>query len=204
MTTPDPHVPNMNTFPGGQSQGGQPASQPYVPARPVQPVAPAQSVQQTPQGYSAVPQEGAPGQPAYRGVPQPVALYSLAPQRQVPEKISRLSFICAIIGLVVLVPSLLYCAYIVDSAVHSDHPEGGGFVWIIPFAVYMGVLLPINLIGLISGSQKVGPSVSGRQRMWSLLGIGLNVLPWVIAAALLVWIRTSSFPGVAGAVLVLG
>ena len=194
----------MNTFPGGQSQGGQPASQPYVPARPVQPVAPAQSVQQTPQGYSAVPQEGAPGQPAYRGVPQPVALYSLAPQRQVPEKISRLSFICAIIGLVVLVPSLLYCAYIVDSAVHSDHPEGGGFVWIIPFAVYMGVLLPINLIGLISGSQKVGPSVSGRQRMWSLLGIGLNVLPWVIAAALLVWIRTSSFPGVAGAVLVLG
>ena len=187
MTTPDPHVPNMNTFPGGQSQGGQPASQPYVPARPVQPVAPAQSVQQTPQGYSAVPQEGAPGQPAYRGVPQPVALYSLAPQRQVPEKISRLSFIFAIIGLVVLVPSLLYCAYIVDSAVHSDHPEGGGFVWIIPFAVYMGVLLPINLIGLISGSQKVGPSVSGRQRMWSLLGIGLNILPWVIAIGLLVW-----------------
>ena len=49
--------------------------------------------------------------------------YSLAPQRQVPEKISRLSFIFAIIGLGVLVPSLLYCAYIVDSAVHSDHPE---------------------------------------------------------------------------------
>ena len=103
-------------------------------------------------------------------------------------KISRLSFICAIIGLGVLVPSLLYCAYIVDSAVHSDHPEGGGFVWIIPFTVYMGVLLPINLIGLISGSQKVGPLVSGRQRMWSLLGIGLNILPWVIAIGLLVWI----------------
>jgi len=114
--------------------------------------------------------------------------YSLAPQSQVPEKISRLSFICAIIGLGVLVPSLLYCAYIVDSAVHSDHPEGAGFVWIIPFTVYMGVLLPINLIGLISGSQKVGPSVSGRQRMWSLLGIGLNILPWVIAIGLLVWI----------------
>ena len=190
MTTPDPHVPNMNTYPGGQSQGGQPASQPYVPARPVQPVAPAQPVQPAqpaPQGYSAVPQEGAPGQPAYWGVPQPVAPYSLAPQRQVPEKISRLSFIFAITGLGVLVPSLLYCAYIVDSAVHSDDPEGGGFVWIIPFVVYMGVLLPINLIGLISGSQKVGPSVSGRQRMWSLLGIGLNILPWVIAIGLLVW-----------------
>ena len=181
----------MNTYPGGQSQGGQPASQPYVPARPVQPVAPAQPVQPAqpaPQGYSAVSQEGAPGQPAYRGVPQPVAPYSLGPQRQVPEKISRLSFIFAITGLGVLVPSLLYCAYIVDSAVHSDHPEGGGFVWIIPFAVYMGVLLPINLIGLISGSLKVGPSVSGRQRMWSLLGIGLNILPWVIAIGLLVWI----------------
>ena len=160
----------------------QPAGQPAVPAQPVQ-LAPQGSPQVVPQA----------------GVP-----YSLAPQRQVPEKISRLSFIFAITGLGVLVLSLLYCAYIVDSAVHSGHPEGGGFVWIIPFTVYMGVLLPINLIGLISGSQKVGPSVSGRQRMWSLLGIGLNILPWVIAAALLVWIRTSSFPGVAGAVLVLG
>lgn len=146
----------------------QPAGQSAAPARPVQPVQPAQQAPQV------VPQAGVP--------------YSLAPQRQVPEKISRLSFICAIIGLGVLVPSLLYCAYIVDSAVHSDHPEGAGFVWIIPFTVYMGVLLPINLIGLISGSQKVGPLVSGRQRMWSLLGIGLNILPWVIAIGLLVWI----------------
>ena len=139
----------------------QPAGQPAVPAQPAQ----------VPQ---VVPQAGVP--------------YSLAPQRQVPEKISRLSFIFAIIGLGVLAPSLLYCAYIVDSAVHSAHPENGGYVWIIPFAVYMGLLLPINLIGLITGSQKVGPSVSGRQRMWSLLGIVLNVLPWVIAVGLLVWI----------------
>ena len=160
---------------------------------------------QQPAGQSAAPAQPAQAaQPVQQVVPQAGVPYSLAPQRQVPEKISRLSFIFAVIGLGVLVLSLLYCAYIVFTAVHSDHPEGGGFVWIIPFAVYMGVLLPINLIGLISGSQKVGPSVSGRQRMWSLLGIGLNVLPWVIAAALLVWIRTSSFPGVAGAVLVLG
>ena len=157
---------------------------------------------QQPAGQSAVPAR--PVQQAPQAVPQAGVPYSLGPQRQVPEKISRLSFICAIIGLVVLVPSLLYCAYIVDSAVHSDHPEGAGFVWIIPFTVYMGVLLPINLIGLISGSQKVGPSVSGRQRMWSLLGIGLNILPWVIAAALLAWIRMSSFPGAAGAVMALG
>ena len=145
----------------------QPAGQPAAPARPVQPVQPAQQAPQV------VPQAGVP--------------YSLAPQRQVPEKISRLSFICAIIGLGVLVPSLLYCAYIVDSAVHSDHPEGGGFVWIIPFAVYMCLLPPINLAGLIVGFLKVGPSVSGRQRMWSLLGIALNILPWVIAIGLLVW-----------------
>ena len=144
----------------------QPAGQPAVPVQPVQ-LAPQGSPQVVPQA----------------GVP-----YSLAPQRQVPEKISRLSFIFAIIGLGVLAPSLLYCAYIVDSAVHSAHPENGGYVWIIPFAVYMGLLLPINLIGLITGSQKVGPSVSGRQRMWSLLGIVLNVLPWVIAVGLLVWI----------------
>ena len=162
----------MNTFPGGQSQGGQPAVQAYAPVPQV------------------VPQAGVP--------------YSLAPQRQVPEKISRLSFIFAITGLGVLVLSLLYCAYIVFTAVHSDHPEGGGFVWIIPFVVYMCVLPPINLAGLILGFLKVGPSVSGRQRMWSLLGIGLNVLPWVIAAVLLVWIRTSVFPGTAGALLALG
>lgn len=144
---------------------------------------------QQPAGQSAVPAQPAQAaQPVQQVVPQAGVPYSLAPQRQVPEKISRLSFICAIIGLGVLVPSLLYCAYIVDSAVHSDHPEGGGFVWIIPFTVYMGVLLPINLIGLISGSQKVGPLVSGRQRMWSLLGIGLNILPWVIAIGILVWI----------------
>ena len=140
---------------------------------------------QQPAGRPAAPAQLA---QAPQVVPQAGVPYSLAPQRQVPEKISRLSFIFAIIGLGVLAPSLLYCAYIVFTAVHSDHPEGGGFVWIIPFAVYMGLLLPINLIGLITGSQKVGPSVSGRQRMWSLLGIGLNVLPWVIAVGLLVWI----------------
>ena len=144
---------------------------------------------QQPAGQPAVPAQLAQAaQPAYQGVPQAGVQYSLAPQRQVPEKISRLSFIFAIIGLGVLAPSLLYCAYIVDSAVHSAHPENGGFVWIIPFAVYMGLLLPILVMGLITGSQKVGPSVSGRQRMWSLLGIGLNVLPWVIAVGLLVWI----------------
>ena len=142
---------------------------------------------QQPAGQPAVPAQFVP-QGSPQVVPQAGVPYSLAPQRQVPEKISRLSFIFAIIGLGVLAPSLLYCAYIVDSAVHSAHPENGGYVWIIPFAVYMGLLLPINLIGLITGSQKVGPSVSGRQRMWSLLGIGLNVLPWVIAVGLLVWI----------------
>ena len=51
----------------------QPAGQSAVPARPVQPAQPAGQVPQ------AVPQAGVP--------------YSLAPQRQVPEKISRLSFI---------------------------------------------------------------------------------------------------------------
>lgn len=166
-------------------------SMPYSQQPAGQPAAPAQPVQLAPQGSpQVVPQAGAP--------------YSLAPQRQVPEKISRLSFIFAIIGLGVLVLSLLYCAYIVFTAVHSDHPEGGGFVWIIPFAVYMCLLPPINLVGLIAGFLKVGPSVSGRHRMWSLLGIGLNILPWVIAAALLAWIRTSSFPGAAGAVMALG
>ncbi len=61
----------------------QPAGQSAAPARPVQPVQPAQQAPQV------VPQAGVP--------------YSLAPQRQVPEKISRLSFIFAIIGLGVLV-----------------------------------------------------------------------------------------------------
>ena len=155
------------------------------------------------QGGGRPPQVG-PAQPASQGVPQAGVSYPMGPQQQVPEKISRLSFIFALIGLGVLVLSLLYCAYIVFTAVHSDHPEGGGFVWIIPFAVYMCVLPPINLAGLILGFLKVGPSVSGRQRMWSLLGIGLNVLPWVIAAVLLVWIRTSVFPGAAGALLAFG
>ena len=138
--------------------------------------------------YGGRPTQAGPAQPAPQGVPQVGVSYSPEHQQQVPEKISRLSFIFAIIGLGVLVPSLLYCAYIVFTAVHSDHPEGGGFVWIIPFAVYMCLLPPINLAGLIAGFLKVGPSVSGRQRMWSLLGIGLNVLPWVIAVGLLVWI----------------
>lgn len=155
------------------------------------------------QGGGSPPQAG-PAQPASQGVPQAGVSYPMGPQQQVPEKISRLSFIFALIGLGVLVLSLLYCAYIVFTAVHSDHPEGGGFVWIIPFVVYMCVLPPINLAGLILGFLKVGPSVSGRQRMWSLLGIGLNILPWVIAAVLLVWIRTSVFPGAAGALLALG
>lgn len=41
----------MNTFPGGQSQGGQPAVQAYAPVPQV------------------VPQAGVPAQPAYQGVP---------------------------------------------------------------------------------------------------------------------------------------
>ena len=76
------------------------------------------------QGGGMPPQAG-PAQPAPQGVPQAGVSYPMGPQQQVPEKISRLSFIFAIIGLGVLVLSLLYCAYIVFTAVHSDHPEGG-------------------------------------------------------------------------------
>lgn len=159
----------------------QPAGQPAVPAQPAQAAQPVQQV---------VPQAGVP--------------YSLAPQRQVPEKISRLSFIFAIIGLGVLVLSLLYCAYIVFTAVHSDHPEGGGFVWIIPFVVYIG-LLPTHQ--------------SCRSDCWLPEGGALGLWPTADVeparyrpeysslgdrCSSSCRIRTSSFPGAAGAVMLLG
>ena len=89
MTTPDPHVPNMNTFPGGQSQGGQPAVQGYAPV---------------PQG---VPQVGVPAQPVYQGVPTGYPNAGARPPRRSGMKISGI--ILLVFAAIILVLSVAVC-----------------------------------------------------------------------------------------------
>ena len=138
MTTPDPHVPNMNTFPGGQSQGGQPAVQAYAPVPQV------------------VPQAGVPAQPAYQGVPTGYPNAGAQPPRRSGMKISGI--ILLVFAAVILVLSVAVCVGI--EFIPGDHGDSGdGLAWLgvmvllyaVPFALMLAIC---GLMLFFAGRQK--------------------------------------------------
>ena len=158
MTTPESLVPN--TYPGGGTQGRQPAAQPYAPA--------GQPVQPAPQGYSAVPQGIAPG-------------YAPVPQGPVVQKVNRASIIlgaigCSLVGLMIL------GMWLALRATASDpDPSGKDIIGFFPLFALL-IIGPVNLAGGIAGI--VGAVGKPKTLKLNWLGILLNASPYVIFTVL--------------------
>ena len=158
MTTPEPLVPN--TYPGGGTQGRQPAAQPYAPA--------GQPVQPAPRGYSAVPQGIAPG-------------YSSVPQGPVVQKVNWPSNILGIIGWTLIGLTLLAMWMALRASASDPDPSGKDIIGFFPLFALV-IIGPVNLAGGIAGI--VGAVGKPKTLKLNWLGILLNASPYVIFTVL--------------------
>lgn len=129
MTTPEPHVPN--TYPGGGTQGGQPAAQPYVPA-------------------------GQPVQPAYQGMPTGYPNLGVQPPRRSGMRVTGI--ILLVFAAITLVLSVVVCVGI--EFVPGDHGDSGdGLAWlgvmVLLYVVPFGLMLALcGLMLFVAGRRK--------------------------------------------------
>ncbi len=154
MTTPESLVPN--TYPGGGTQGRQPAAQPYAPA--------GQPVQPAPQGYSAVPQGIAPG-------------YAPVPQGPVVQKVNKASIILGVIGCSLVGLMILGMWLALRATASEPDSSGKGVIGFIP----LFALIPIVSVSLGGGIAGIlGAVGKPKTRKLNWLGILLNVCPVAI------------------------
>lgn len=129
MTTPEPHVPN--TYPGGGTQGGQPAAQPYVPA-------------------------GQPVQPAYQGMPTGYPNLGVQQPRRSGMRVTGI--ILLVFAAITLVLSVVVCVGI--EFVPGDHGDSGdGLAWlgvmVLLYVVPFGLMLALcGLMLFVAGRRK--------------------------------------------------
>ena len=172
MTTPEPLVPN--TYPGGGTQGRQPAAQPYAPAG-----------QPASQGVQGVPQAGVPVQPAPRGysaVPQGITPgYSPVPQGPVVQKVNWPSNILGIIGWTLIGLTLLAMWMALRASASDPDPSGKDIIGFFPLFALV-IIGPVNLAGGIAGI--VGAVGKPKTLKLNWLGILLNASPYVIFTVL--------------------
>ena len=155
----------------------QPAGQAALPA---QPAAPAQAVQPAPQGSpQAVPQVGAPAQPAYQGG---APGYVPVPQGPVVQKVNRLSIILGVVGWVLIGLTILAMWLAIRASASDPDPSGKEVIGFLPlFALpFFG---SVNLAGGIFGI--VGAVGKPKTLKLNWLGILLNASPYVIFLALM-------------------
>ena len=129
MTTPEPHVPN--TYPGGGTQGGQPAAQPYVPV-------------------------GQPVQPVYQGMPTGYPNLRVQPPRRSGMRVTGI--ILLVFAAITLVLSIVVCVGI--EFVPGDHGDSGdGLAWlgvmVLLYVVPFGLMLALcGLMLFVAGRRK--------------------------------------------------
>lgn len=128
MTTPEPHVPN--TYPGGATQGRQPAVQPYAPTQPVQPV--------------------------YQGMPTGYPNLRVQQPRRSGMRVTGI--ILLIFAAITLVLSVVVCVGI--EFVPGDHGDSGdGLAWlgvmVLLYVVPFGLMLALcGLMLFVAGRRK--------------------------------------------------
>ena len=129
MTTPEPHVPN--TYPGGGTQGGQPAAQPYVPV-------------------------GQPVQPAYQGMPTGYPNLWVQQPRRSGMRVTGI--ILLVFAAITLVLSVVVCVGI--DFVPGDHGDSGdGLAWlgvmVLLYVAPFGLMLALcGLMLFVAGRRK--------------------------------------------------
>ena len=143
MTTPEPLVPN--TYPGGGTQGRQPAAQPYAPAG-----------QPASQGVQGVPQAGVPVQPAYQGMPTGYPNLWVQQPRRSGMRVTGI--ILLVFAAITLVLSVVVCVGI--DFVPGDHGDSGdGLAWlgvmVLLYVAPFGLMLALcSLMLFVAGRRK--------------------------------------------------
>ena len=76
--------------------------------------------------------------------------------------------------------SFLLPYLLIRDAIKSGHPEGAGWVWILFLIMWIGLVAPVNLFGVVLAMPSAAVPVSEKQRKLNTWGIALNVSPWVL------------------------
>ena len=165
---------------GGPGQGSNPYQEQSQSTVPVQGAALPQAAR-VPLNPQLVQQGSALYQgPGYQAMPQPAGQYMGAPLVQGEAKLKRLPLILGFIGWVFVACSFLLPYLLIRDAIKSGHPEGAGWVWILFLMMWIGLVAPINIFGVVLAMPSAAVPVSEKQRKLNTWGIALNVSPWVL------------------------
>lgn len=118
--------------------------------------------------------------PGYQAMPQPAGQYVGAPLVQGEAKLKRSPLILGFVGWVFVACSFLVPYLLIRDAIKSGHPEGAGWVWILFLIMWIGLVAPVNLFGVVLAMPSPAVPVSEKQRKLNTWGIALNVSPWVL------------------------
>ena len=118
--------------------------------------------------------------PGYQAMPQPAGQYVGTPLSQGEAKLKRLPLILGCVGWVLVACSFLFPYLLIRDAIKSGHPEGAGWVWILFLIMWIGLVAPVNLFGVVLAMPSPAVPVSEKQRKLNTWAIALNVSPWVL------------------------
>ena len=82
-------------------------------------------------------------------MPQPAGQKLGTPYGQGEAKLKRFPLILGVIGWILVICSFLFPYMIIQDAIKSGHPEGAGWVWILILIMWVGLIGPINILGVV-------------------------------------------------------
>ena len=87
---------------------------------------------------------------------------------------------CGIAGWVLIALFICVGFFLYLASLDGPNSELAGLGFIVPFVWGGGILVPLNLVGGLSGLVGYGSSITQRQKSWCRWGVILNAAPWVI------------------------
>lgn len=108
-------------------------------------------------------------------IPQPAGQKFGTQFGQGEAKLKRFPLILGIIGWILVICSFLFPYMIIQDAIKSGHPEGAGWVWILIVIMWVGLIGPINILGVVLSIPSRAVQVLAAQRTLNVWAIVLNV-----------------------------
>ena len=108
-------------------------------------------------------------------MPQPAGQKLGTPFGQGEVKLKRFPLILGVIGWILVICSFLFPYMIIQDAIKNGHPEGAGWVWILILIMWVGLIGPINILGVVLSIPSRAVQISSAQRTLNVWAIVLNV-----------------------------
>ena len=109
-------------------------------------------------------------------MPQPAGQNFGTPFGQGEAKLKRFPLILGIIGWILVICSFLFPYLIIQSGL----PEGAGWVWILILVMWVCLIGPMNILGVVLSIPSRAVQVSAAQRTLNVWAIVLNVSSLVL------------------------